>query len=92
MVEDSELSLSILMEVAACCISMLSSIHSPETFTSNSLFKTYIKNALVADWMPYFVITRLAIRNTDTTISVIQLFSSLQKSFNRLLWTITPTA
>ena len=48
-VEGTELSLSILLKVETCCISMLSSLDSPGTFTSKTHFETGLKNALIAD-------------------------------------------
>ena len=44
LVEGTELLLSILLEVATCFISMLSSLDSPEMFPRKLLFETSLKN------------------------------------------------
>ena len=64
LVKGSELLLSILLEVAACCISMLSSLDSSGTFTFNILFQNRFKKCTDCRLTLYFVIIRLGIRNT----------------------------
>ena len=60
-VEGTELLLSILLEIAACCISMLSSLDSPGTFSSNTLFETGLKKCADSRLTLHSVIIRLGI-------------------------------
>ena len=60
-VEGTELLLSILLEVATCCVSMLFSLDSPGTFSSKTLFETGLKNALIADGRCYYQIRNIKI-------------------------------